>query len=259
MTGLRAVHERTGKVLAAELDVPATFIGRGVGLMFRRTLEPGRGMWINPCEGGSIHMLFMRFPIDAVFLDSKERVKKVYPKLPVWRGVVRLGRSQRARAAGRFDGRAGPAARRPDPHRLTRHVMHVKAGLTPARSLDPCSHRSSTYCCRLDAVAAAGSAPGFAIAAVSESDISRSRCAAAAAPRSRQLAPNAGAGAAFVRCRGCDPRSHTKAPSRMRSRGSSTAAGGAWPSRCRFCSSSACPSKAWRPRGSRRYLSMASD
>ena len=88
MAGPRAVHARTGKLLAQELEVPRTFIGRGVGLMFRRTLEPGRGMWINPCEGGSIHMLFMRFAIDAVFLDSKERVKKVYAKLPAWYGVV---------------------------------------------------------------------------------------------------------------------------------------------------------------------------
>ena len=86
MTGRRAVHERTGKVLAEKLDVPATSIGRGIDLMFRRTLEPGRGMWLNPCNG--IHMMFMRFPIDAVFLDKKERVKKVYRKLPAWYGVV---------------------------------------------------------------------------------------------------------------------------------------------------------------------------
>jgi uncharacterized membrane protein (UPF0127 family) len=88
MEGPRAVHARTGNVLAEQLEVPRTFIGRGVGLMFRRRLETGRGMWINPCEGGSIHMMFMNFAIDAVFLDSKERVKKVYSKLPPWWGVV---------------------------------------------------------------------------------------------------------------------------------------------------------------------------
>ena len=87
---MRAVHERTGKVLADQLEVPRTFVGRGIGLMFRSRLEPGRGMWINPCEGGSIHMLFMRFAIDAVFLDRQERVKKVFPSLPAWSGVVWL-------------------------------------------------------------------------------------------------------------------------------------------------------------------------
>lgn len=85
MTGRRAVHERTGRVLAEDLEMPGTFIGRGIGLMFRRRLEAGRGMWIAPCS--SIDMLFMQFPIDAVFLDSGERVKKVYRKLPAWWGV----------------------------------------------------------------------------------------------------------------------------------------------------------------------------
>ena len=77
---------RTGAVLADQLQVPRTFIGRGVGLMFRRRLEPGAGMWINPCNG--IHMMFMNFPIDAVFLDRTHHVVKVYPKLPAWYGVV---------------------------------------------------------------------------------------------------------------------------------------------------------------------------
>jgi uncharacterized membrane protein (UPF0127 family) len=88
MKGPRAVHERTGKVLAEDLMVPRTIFGRGVGLMFRPRLGPGRGMWINPCEGGSITMIFMRFRIDAVFLDSQERVRKVYQNLPTWWGVV---------------------------------------------------------------------------------------------------------------------------------------------------------------------------
>ncbi len=86
MNGRRAVHQRSGKVLAEELEMPGTMFGRGVGLMFRKRLDPGRGMWINPCSG--IHMMFMRFPIDAVFLDRNERVKKVYRKLPPWYGVV---------------------------------------------------------------------------------------------------------------------------------------------------------------------------
>jgi uncharacterized membrane protein (UPF0127 family) len=82
----KATHAPTGTVLAGELDVPRTMFGRGVGLMFRRSLAPGTGMWINPCNG--IHMMFMNFPIDAVFLDRSNRVKKVYRRLPAWYGVV---------------------------------------------------------------------------------------------------------------------------------------------------------------------------
>lgn len=85
MKGRSAVHERSGKVLAEELEMPGTMFGRGLGLMFRQSLAPGRGMWIIPCS--SIHMMFMNFPIDAVFLDPRERVRKVYRGLPRWYGI----------------------------------------------------------------------------------------------------------------------------------------------------------------------------
>lgn len=88
MAGRSAVHERTGKTLADDLETATSLVALTAGLMFRRTLEPGHGLWLNPCNG--IHMMFMRFPIDAVFLDSKERVKKVYRRLPPWVGVVWL-------------------------------------------------------------------------------------------------------------------------------------------------------------------------
>ena len=88
MAGRRAVHERTGKVLAQDLEMATSTLARTAGLMFRHALEPGRGMWILPCNG--IHMMFMNFPIDAVFLDTDERVKKVYRRLPPWWGVVWL-------------------------------------------------------------------------------------------------------------------------------------------------------------------------
>ena len=88
MNGRKAIHERSGQVLAESLEMPRTMFGRGLGLMFRKALAPGAGMWINPCNG--IHMMFMNFPIDAVFLDSGERVKKVYRKLPAWYGIVLL-------------------------------------------------------------------------------------------------------------------------------------------------------------------------
>ncbi|HEY4028027.1 MAG TPA: DUF192 domain-containing protein, partial [Candidatus Dormibacteraeota bacterium] len=72
---LRLVHPRTGRVLAERLQVPRTSLGRALGLMFRRRLPAGDGMWITPCNG--IHMFFMRFAIDAVFLDRRLRVVRV--------------------------------------------------------------------------------------------------------------------------------------------------------------------------------------
>jgi uncharacterized protein len=85
---LQLVHVASGQILAQTLEKPRTFVGRGIGLMFRGSLPAGHGMLIDPCNG--IHMLFMRFPIDALFLDRVDRVKRVYQKVPPWYGVVWL-------------------------------------------------------------------------------------------------------------------------------------------------------------------------
>ena len=101
----KLVHVASGRVLAETLEKPRTFFGRGVGLMFRRSLPDGHGMLIDPCNG--IHMLFMRFPIDAVFLDRRDRVKKVYRRVEPWTGVVWLvvgARKVVELPAGRLDG-----------------------------------------------------------------------------------------------------------------------------------------------------------
>ena len=86
MARTKATHVRTGKVVAEDLEVQRSMLGRTAGLMFRRSLAPGAGMWIVPCNG--IHMMFMNFAIDAVFLDRENRVKRVYQRLHAWWGVV---------------------------------------------------------------------------------------------------------------------------------------------------------------------------
>ena len=82
---LRLVHPRTGRVLVERLQVPRSSMGRAVGLMLRRELPGGEGMWITPCNG--IHMFLMRFAIDAVFLDRRLRVVRVCEGLRPWRVV----------------------------------------------------------------------------------------------------------------------------------------------------------------------------
>jgi uncharacterized membrane protein (UPF0127 family) len=82
------VHAATGRVLADRLEIADSFFTRLLGLMFRRRLESGQGLWLTGTNG--IHMFFMRFPIDAVFLDKRRRVVKVYRRLPRWVGMVPL-------------------------------------------------------------------------------------------------------------------------------------------------------------------------
>jgi uncharacterized membrane protein (UPF0127 family) len=101
---LRLVHPRSGRVLAEPLQVPRSFVGRGLGLMFRRELPAGEGVWITPCNG--IHMFFMRFPIDAVFVDRRLRVVRVCAALRPWRVVplVLRAHSVLELGAGAVDG-----------------------------------------------------------------------------------------------------------------------------------------------------------
>jgi uncharacterized membrane protein (UPF0127 family) len=53
------------------------------GLLGRGALAPSEGLWISPCN--AIHMFFMRFPIDAVFLDEQLQVVRVHEDLRPWR------------------------------------------------------------------------------------------------------------------------------------------------------------------------------
>ena len=84
----KLVHAASGRVLADHVEVADNFFTRALGLMFRRRLPAGNGLWITSCNG--IHMFFMSFPIDAVFLDRQRRVVKVYRGLPRWIGLVPL-------------------------------------------------------------------------------------------------------------------------------------------------------------------------
>jgi hypothetical protein len=53
------------------------------GLLGRSGLEPGGGMLIDAAP--SVHMFFMRFPIDVVFLDRDWTVVRVVHALKPWR------------------------------------------------------------------------------------------------------------------------------------------------------------------------------
>ncbi len=84
-----------GTVLAERLETAASLWGKFMGLMGRPSLPAGDGLWL-PASNG-IHMMFMRFPIDAVFVsrpepDGTRRVKSIHRGLRAWTGVVWLVR-----------------------------------------------------------------------------------------------------------------------------------------------------------------------
>jgi uncharacterized membrane protein (UPF0127 family) len=72
-----------GVVLCEKCEIPETAFGRMRGLLGRDSLEPGTGMLID--RAGSVHMFFMRFPIDVVFLDRNRKVVRIVRGLRPWR------------------------------------------------------------------------------------------------------------------------------------------------------------------------------
>ncbi len=93
-----------GKGLVAEDVRPAHgLVSRTRGLMLRKSLADGEALDIRPC--GSIHMMFMRFPIDAVFYDKQRRVTKVAKNVRPWTGIAMGGKG----AHGVIEMQAGAA------------------------------------------------------------------------------------------------------------------------------------------------------
>ena len=84
----RALNQSRGTVLCARLENAGGLAGQGRGLLGRDGLEPGTGLLF---ENGRftpfmwMHMFFMRFAIDIVFLGRGDTVIKINRRLRPWR------------------------------------------------------------------------------------------------------------------------------------------------------------------------------
>ena len=66
------------------VEIADNFFKRFRGLMFREKIPSRHALFIAPCN--SIHMCFMRFSIDAVFIDSEYKILKIVRNLCPWIG-----------------------------------------------------------------------------------------------------------------------------------------------------------------------------
>jgi hypothetical protein len=87
-TRLRVMNRTRGTLLATRLEVAASGKSRRKGLLGRTGLASGDGLWIVPCE--SVHTFFMQFPIDLVYLDRNNRIRKLGSEVGPWRISVCL-------------------------------------------------------------------------------------------------------------------------------------------------------------------------
>jgi uncharacterized protein len=80
---LSLVNQRTDAALARHVEVAVTRRARRKGLLGRDGLGSSSALILAPCA--AIHTMFMRFDIDAVFVDDDGRAVKVVRKLVPWR------------------------------------------------------------------------------------------------------------------------------------------------------------------------------
>jgi len=77
---MKAILRKNGIDLANDITLAASLPARMKGLLGKERLDAGKGLLIRPCKG--IHTLFMKFPIDVVFLDKDNRIIAIIKDLP---------------------------------------------------------------------------------------------------------------------------------------------------------------------------------
>ncbi len=80
---MKIVNLTKKTMIAEEVEKAESFWKKAKGLMFRKSLPEGKAiLLIFEKEGNhGIWMPFMRFPIDAIFLDSRKRVVKIHENI----------------------------------------------------------------------------------------------------------------------------------------------------------------------------------
>ena len=83
MQTVRVINTTRQTLLAERAGFANSFLPRALGLMGQAPLPEGSGLVIDPST--SIHMFFMRFAIDALYVAHNGEVLRVVPNLRPWR------------------------------------------------------------------------------------------------------------------------------------------------------------------------------
>jgi uncharacterized membrane protein (UPF0127 family) len=76
-------NKRNNKLIGNKIGSADNFVSRFFGLMRKKNLNEQEGLLINPCN--SIHMMFMKFPLDIIFLDKQSKIVHLIEGLKPWR------------------------------------------------------------------------------------------------------------------------------------------------------------------------------
>ncbi len=80
---MRLINQTKNTILAEEVSFADTPLKRIKGLLGRKDFHRGQALIIKPCN--AIHTFFMRFPIDALFVDRNYKVVQTIAYLKPFR------------------------------------------------------------------------------------------------------------------------------------------------------------------------------
>ena len=83
---VRIENVTRGTTVAERVRIASSTLDRVVGLLRTPEVKAGEGLWIE--SSPSIHMFFMPYAIDAIFVSKHGRVTKVASNLKPWRIVL---------------------------------------------------------------------------------------------------------------------------------------------------------------------------
>jgi uncharacterized membrane protein (UPF0127 family) len=80
---LRVKNITRNTQIATNIELADSGPRRSRGLLGRKGLAAGEGLWIVPCE--AVHTFGMQFSIDLVYIDREYRIRKIRRNVPPWR------------------------------------------------------------------------------------------------------------------------------------------------------------------------------
>ncbi len=82
MSFVKVINKRSDKVIGSKIVYANRMYTRFIGLLGRTELNINEGVFLTPCN--SVHMMFMKFPIDLLFLDRKNKIIHIVENIRPW-------------------------------------------------------------------------------------------------------------------------------------------------------------------------------
>lgn len=77
---MKLYNSTKNNTIADKVKIADNFITRTFGLIPRKSISDDEALVIKPCC--SVHTFFMKFPIDILFVDRKNKIIALYENIP---------------------------------------------------------------------------------------------------------------------------------------------------------------------------------